>query len=78
MRTEKVLRERVTKIKKYRDRENSRVMKVRKIRDINKTINIIETRRDEMRSSRHLLGLRETDRDQNELRLAKSSTRSYI
>lgn len=27
-----------------------------------------------MRSSRHLLGLRETDRDQNELRLAKSST----
>ena len=31
-----------------------------------------------MRSSRHLLGLRETDRDQNELRLAKSSTRSYI
>lgn len=27
-----------------------------------------------MRSSRHLLGLRETDRDHNELRLAKSST----
>lgn len=26
-----------------------------------------------MRSSRHLLGLRETERDQNELRLAKSS-----